>query len=433
MPPNQRLVKDYSAFGDLTQRDVYHRHKTQVIKQDNVENYFVHLDEGDVAVDTVVERVSLEGTESKYEIFTKPSSGNLVVAANAAMVEVTAGRAVIRSLQFESTGNATVGGNLAVTGAASMSTLSTSGLATMNSLSVTGQTILGNTNIALGDTGTLSVTGNGNVNFGTSTLTSEGNVSLTGFTSIADLTVLGNSGFEGDVDMQNNSVINVTSMSRDNVRVFFDNTTQSIQAQTWAANTWSTTTTTTQDALVVNKSLSVTGDSTMSGNLTVNGTAVIGQESSPRSLTVWGNLEIKGATTNTRIESNVVQIGDLNIELGFLEVNSLANLNGAGITLGGPTMVARRPTLAYNSDLDAWQPNIDIVAKGVGAEDIARISVDGSVMSSRAEDANVFTKMTSTTFNFSNMWRFALNPVNDTIELQRLEEDEWVNKFTFVK
>jgi hypothetical protein len=225
-------------------------------------------------------------------------------------------------------------------------------------------------NIALKDTGTLSVTGNGNVNFGASTLTSAGNVSLTGFTSIADLTVLGNSGFGGDVDMQNNSVINVTSMSRDNVRVFFDSDTRSIKAQTWAANTWSTTTTTTQDALVVNKSLSVTDDSTISGNLTANGTAVIGQESSPRGLTVWGNLEI----------------GDLNIELDFLEVNDTTNLNGAGITLGGPTMVARRPTFTYSSDLDAWQPNIDIVAKGVGAEDIARISIDGSVMSSRAED-----------------------------------------------
>jgi hypothetical protein len=220
-------------------------------------------------------------------------------------------------------------------------------------------------------------------------------------------------------------------MARDNVRVFMDSNTRSIQAQTWLGNAWSTTTTTTQDAFVANKSLAVTGDSTLSGNLTVNGTAVIGQESSPRSLTVWGNLEITGATTNTRIESNVVQVGDLNIELGFLEVDSLANLNGAGITLGGSTMVARRPTLAYNSTLDAWQPNIDIVARGTGADDIAKLSLDGSVMSSRAEDANVFTKMTSTTFNFSNLWRFAL--IGDTIELQRLESNAWVEKFTFTQ
>ena len=431
MPPNNQLVKDFSAFGDLTQRDVYHRHKTQVAKQSTVDNYFVHLNEADAAVDTVVERVSLEGSESKYEIFTKPTTGNLVVSANAAMVEVTTGRTVIRSLLFESSGNATVGGNLAVTGAASMSTLSTSGLATMNSLSVTGQTILGNTNIALGASGSLNVTGNGTVNFGNSTVTSAGNVSLTGLTSIANLTVLGNSGFGGDIDMGNNSIVNITSMARDNVRVFMDSSTRSIQAQTWLGNTWSTTTTTTQDAFVANTSLNVTGDSTLSGNLVVNGTAVIGQEISPRSLTVWGNLEIKGATTNTRIESNVVQVGDLNIELGFLEVNSLANLNGAGITLGGPTMVARRPTLAYNSTLDAWQPNIDIVARGTGADDIAKLSLDGSVMSSRAENANVFTKMTSTTFNFSNLWRFAL--IDDTIELQRLESNVWVEKFTFTQ
>jgi hypothetical protein len=298
-------------------------------------------------------------------------------------------------------------------------------MATLNSATVTGTTSLSNTTIALGNTGTFSVTGNGNIHLGNSTLTSAGDVSLTGLTSIANLTVLGNSGFGGDIDMANNNIVNVASMTRDNVRVFFENNTRSIQAQTWASNAWSTTTTTTQDAFVANKSLSVTGDSTMSGNLTVNGTAVIGQESSPSSLTVWGNLNIMGNTTNTRIESNVVQVGDLNIELGFLEVNSLSNLNGAGITLGGPTMVARRPTLAYNSLLDAWQPNIDIVARGAGAEDIAKLSLDGSVMSSRAEDANDFTKMTSTTFNFSDLWRFAL--VSDTIELQRFEANAWVN------
>jgi hypothetical protein len=304
-------------------------------------------------------------------------------------------------------------------------------MATLNSATVTGATSLSSVTVALGNTGTFSVTGNGTVNFGTSTLTSAGNVFLTGLTSIANLTVLGNSGFGGDIDMGNNNIVNITSMARDNVRVFMDSNTRSIQAQTWLGNAWSTTTTTTQDAFVVNKSLAVTGDSTLSGNLVVNGTAVIGQESSPRSLTVWGNLEIKGATTNTRIESNVVQVGDLNLELGFLETSSLANLNGAGITLGGPTMVARRPTLAYNSTLDAWQPNIDIIARGVGAEDIAKLSLDGSVMSSRAEDANVFTKMTSTTFNFSNLWRFAL--VSDTIELQRFEANAWVEKFTFTQ
>ena len=88
-----------------------------------------------------------------------------------------------------------------------------------------------------------------------------------------------------------------------------DSNTRSIQAQTWQNNAWSTTTTTNQSALVVNKTLSVTGNSTLSGNLVVTGGGgmTVGSSIVPRNPTVFGNLDIKGTTTTTRIESTTVQ------------------------------------------------------------------------------------------------------------------------------
>jgi hypothetical protein len=165
--------------------------------------------------------------------------------------------------------------------------------------------------------------------------------------------------FSANLDMRNNEVVNVTSMTRDNVRIFMDSNTRSIQAQTWANNAWSTTTTTTQTAFVANKSLSVLDNSTLSGNLVVNKMMTVGSAINQRNLTVFGNLDIKGTTTTTRIESTTVQMQEMNLELGFLQVNTLASLNGGGLTVGGAGgLIGKRPTFAYNSALDAWAPNM---------------------------------------------------------------------------
>jgi hypothetical protein len=178
--------KNLSLFGDIAHRDVFQRNKLQIIKQGDIENYFVHVNEANVPVDTLIERVSLggDGAESMDELFTKPSTGNVGVSANAATIEVATGRVVIRSLLFQASGNGAVGNIINIAGGTKLSTVATSGLATLNSAIVTGQTFLANTNIQLGNSGTLSVSGNGNVNSGTSSLSSAGNVSLTGPTTM---------------------------------------------------------------------------------------------------------------------------------------------------------------------------------------------------------------------------------------------------------
>lgn len=170
----------------------------------------------------------------------------------------------------------------------------------------------------------------------------------------------------------------------------------------------------------------------MDGNLTCTGAAAtFGSELTPTNLTLFGNLEIKGTTTNTRIESNVVQVGDMNIELGYLETSNLANLNGAGITIGG-TGITTRPELLYTSAYGgAWQPNIDIVTKGPDATDYATMDIDGHFISTAMANANVFTKMDSTSVNFGNGWRLQHNTVDDTMELQHFESSTWVPKFTY--
>jgi hypothetical protein len=587
MAPNSTLIRDYSTFGDLTQRDVYHRHSTQTIKEGAVENFFYHIDSANVAVSTAVEMVSYDASSnvSTYAVYTKPASGNVDLSANASMLQITTEKTSVRSTLFEATGdasfgnlavsgdsslnslqttgaaslnsldvtgatslsdftasgNASVGGTLDVTGATSLSTLDTSGLATMNSATVTGDTSLNtvtasgdasiggtlgvtgdtslsnvsasgdaaitgtldvtgastlttldtsglatmnsatvtgdtslntlttsgdasiggtlavtgdtslsnvaasgtltvagdtslaNTTIDLGTGGTFAVTGNGSIDLGDSDLSSSGNVSFTGLTTIANLSLTGSSGFSGDLDMSNNNVLNVATLTRDNVRVSLDNTARTIDLQTWTGSAWDSSVTVAQESVSVFKPLSANSTLSVAGNLTCNGSAVnFGTVEGATNLTVFGNLEIKGTTTNTRIESNVVQIGDKNIELGFLEVDDLVNLDGAGITIGGEGgTINTRPELVYNSTLEAWQPNIDLVTKGPNATDIARMYTDGYFRSSTVANANIFTQVDSTSVNFGDKWRFHHDVANDTVELQHYEVDAWVPKFTY--
>jgi hypothetical protein len=44
--------------------------RLQVIKQGDIENYFVHVNETNDPLDTLIERVSVDGAGSRYEIFT---------------------------------------------------------------------------------------------------------------------------------------------------------------------------------------------------------------------------------------------------------------------------------------------------------------------------------------------------------------------------
>jgi trimeric autotransporter adhesin len=654
MPPNNALIRNYATFGDLTQRDVYLRHKNQSIKEGDVENYFYHLNSDDQAVNTVIEKVSFAGNSSMYEVFTKPTSGDVNYAAQGSMVEVTTAKTYIRSLEFEAAGNvafgnAAVTGTLGVSGAATLSsdlsvlgnasvtqslsvtgnaavtgTLGVTGATTLSSdlsvlgntsvaqsLSVTGDaavagntavtgtlgvtgattlssdlSVLGNTSIAqslsvTGDaavagntavTGTLGVTGaatlssdlsvlgnasvtkdfsvsggttlvgvnavdvsaatltvsgnisaenlsatsslyvlgnasisqnlsvlgnssvsgdssvtgnltvsglttlealtvngvttsNGNVSIaqnlavsgnasvagnltvaGLTTLqdlqvpgltTLNGNVFLSGNTFISSLTLQGQSGFSGNINMNEFEILNVSVMEQDNVRVAMDGTAKTINLDTRAdgSSPWTTQVTTSDTGFTVNNNVLLNGAigttvSIPSSNVSITGPEVVlGSVSSTTNLTLWGNLDIKGTTTNTRVESNVVQVGDLNLELGYLEVNTLSNLNGAGLTIGGEGgLIPLRPNLVYSSSDNAWQPNIDIITKGA---EIARINTAGYFVSTLASNASLFTKVDSSTVNFSDKWRFKYDDEGDVVNLEHFESGLWVAKFVY--
>jgi hypothetical protein len=607
MAPNLELVRDYSTFGDLTQRDLLHRNKTQVFKNGAVENYFYHIDSSNDKVETAVEKISFdtESAVSKYELFTKPADSSLSTAAEASMLEITTANTVCRSIMFNAN-NVSVGGNIGVTGDAALGntsvqgTLGVTGITTLaetkivseeglvvegpttledlsaialtasgpgtfldglsvssgdtilggslnvdGGLEVTGDSALSNTAINTAESGFLTVTGNGNVNFGTTTVNASGDVNLTGNTTISNLILTGDSGFSGNIDMGNNHILNVNTVTRDNVRIFFDNTNRQIVSQTWSGTGWSTAQAITHLSMSINRALSVNnsltvngnttllgqlasvgnvttatpltvfgttdlkldttiggnlsmsnnhildvstvsqqevrtaydsnaktitdsvfdgdtsqwspvaevnasafrvfkdlqvdGNTTLQGNLSVTGLdTTLGNATTTTNLTVWGNVDIKGTATNTRIESSVVQIGDKNIELGFLEVDTLANLHGAGVTVGGPGgSIEERPHFIYDSDLHAWTPNVDIVVKSGSGPDVATLDTAGYLMSANAANSSVFTKIDSTSMNFGDKWRFKYyhtaedDHEADTIELQHYESTQWVTKFVY--
>jgi len=675
MAPNQELVKNFATYGDLSQRDVYFRNATQVIKDGAVENYFYHLDLSNASVEMDVTKVSYDtnASVSMYELFTKTVDGNVSTAANAAMLEITTDKTYVRSAELIAN-DLGVGGNLGVTGDATLSTLSASGLVNVESLSVvsnasvggtlgvtgattlsdtldvtgqttlsnasvggtlgvtgaatlsdtldvtgattltnvtatgaatlsstldvTGQTTLSNASVGgdldvtgattLSDTldvtgattltnvtatGTLDVTGqttlsnasvggdldvtgdttltstllvegnatlnsaltvvglttlddtvvNGNltvdgtaVELGNTALTSNGDVTFNGTTTISNLILGGESGFSGNIDMGDNYILNLSAAENDNVRVAMDGSAKLVSLQTrpntastfssqliasqtgvdvytglavnsgnlrmqnneilhaatltggmtgpsrlrfrndgtaqvftegWTGSAWQTNFQVSNNSaqslrlfiaqgetqLMSNVSMTGAASTTVqipSSNVVIGGKqATFGNVSSATDVTVWGNLNVKGTATNTRIESELVQIGDKNVELGYLEINTLGNLDGAGLTIGGPGgAIAVRPTLVYSSADDAWMPNIDFITKGT---ETASMNIEGFFVSSLTSDANVFTKVDSSTVNFSDKWRFAYDSVGDVVNLEHYENSAWTTKFTY--
>jgi len=262
-----------------------------------------------------------------------------------------------------------------------------------------------------------------------------GSLAVTGSTTLGDTLSVG-----GSLDMNGFAMTNVSNVHIGNIRTTLSTTETggAWSVSTYNGSAWSPTLSATEGQVQVESPLvakswsSVAGNLMVGGNISVGGSTVFGSEVSPTTITLFGDLDIKGITTNTRIESNIVQVGDKNIELGFLEIDNLANLNGAGITIGGGGgIIATRPELVYNAIFEAWQPNIDILTMGPLATDSARMVTDGHFISSSVADANVFTKMDSTSINFGNKWRLQLNSVDDTMELQHFESSTWVPKFTY--
>jgi len=147
MPPNQTLLANYANFGDVSQRDLYHRHKNQIVKEGAVENFFYHLDAANTPVNTVLEKVTydISTNVSKFEVFTKPTTGNLSHSANASMLDITTDKTSVRSILFEANGvrfgDMLATGTFEVMGNTSLSNMSASGSAGIaGTLSVTGNT-----------------------------------------------------------------------------------------------------------------------------------------------------------------------------------------------------------------------------------------------------------------------------------------------------
>lgn len=93
-----------------------------------------------------------------------------------------------------------------------------------------------------------------------------------------------------------------------------------------------------------------------SGNVSITGT-LFSNDLTASSITVdgdtiiTGNLTVQGVTTT--VNSNTVSVGDLNIELAK-DATTAAQANGGGITVVGPTTPA---TFSYASTDDSWNIN----------------------------------------------------------------------------
>jgi hypothetical protein len=160
----------------------------------------------------------------------------------------------------------------------------------------------------------------------------------------------------------------------------------------------------------------------------------VGTSATPRmqvtatGITIAGDLTVTGTQTQTTIQSNTVQVGDLNVQLGY-EAATLALLDGAGITLGKDDNTYVPPTLAYrynggtspyfevNNDLRAYNgTTYATVAKG-------EVGVTASLTS--------YSRLTENVLNFSEKWRLRHNSAGDTVVMEHYESSAWVTKFTF--
>jgi hypothetical protein len=145
-------------------------------------------------------------------------------------------------------------------------------------------------------------------------------------------------------------------------------------------------------------------------------TAFVGTGSSPivditsSGLTINGNLNVVGSTTHTTIESSSVQVNDINVILGYSTDNG-ALLDGGGLTLGtsatGPTFLYKN-SWGYTSS-GAWAVNVPLLYKG------SSTTSEISTGTLRVYDNADFTKGVEVTKDglvLSSKWRIVLNSDN---------------------
>jgi hypothetical protein len=94
-------------------------------------------------------------------------------------------------------------------------------------------------------------------------------------------------------------------------------------------------------------------------------------------VTIAGNLNITGSTTETTIESSTVQVGDKNIVLGYGGA-SLAEILGAGLTIGNANGGYTLPTLMFTETSAggyAWESNYDLRCPALNLSDKWRLKI----------------------------------------------------------
>ena len=234
---------------------------------------------------------------------------------------------------LEVTNDVTAGGTLDVTGATTLTTLSTSGAATLNSASVTNNATVGGTLGVTGATTTAGITNTGNI--GTGTLSTSGTATLNDASVTTNATVggtLGVTGLTSTTGISNSGNIGTGTLS-------------------------------TTGAATLN-SAAVTNNATVGGTLGVTGATSLSTLSTS-GLATLASATVTGATTT----NGITNTGD--ISTGTLTSTGLATLASVDINGGAIDGV----TLGTNSVVT--QANID------------NIQIDGNTISSTNANGNV--------------------------------------------
>ncbi|WP_119056913.1 ESPR-type extended signal peptide-containing protein [Acinetobacter baumannii] len=200
------------------------------------------------------------------------------------------------------TGNTTVGGTLEVTGATTLSNVTTTGSATIGSgLTVNGATTLNNTLNVVGNTTLSNVTTTGSAKIGNG-LTVEA-----GTTALRNTTVGGTLGVTGATTL--NNTLNVVG-----------NTTLSNVTTTGSAKIG--------NGLTVEAGTTALRNTTVGGTLGVTGATTLSNVTTTGSATIGSDLTVNGATAlkNTNIAGTLTTTGDTTVG-DTLNVNGLAAFN----------------------------------------------------------------------------------------------------------
>jgi hypothetical protein len=105
--------------------------------------------------------------------------------------------------------------------------------------------------------------------------------------------------------------------------------------------------------------------------------------------TITGNLLVQGTTTT--VNSTTVAIGDLNIELAK-DATSAAQANGGGITVKGPATPA---TFTYNGTSDSW--NVNKKLKGTDLDFSGNVAVGNLTINGTTSLASVSSSSVAVT------------------------------------